>query len=281
MKFDLHTHSTASDGTLSPRNVWQCAVDQQLNLFALTDHDTLDGYLELSALSDVMYHDMSLISGIEVSSAYFSNSIHIVGLNVDVCHPSLLSLVTKLQQLRQQRAERMVSKLEKGLLLNGLYDRVLAHAGCKPWLLTRPHIARYLVEAGVVSNEAQAFKRWLAQGKKAYVHTDWPDYSDVVRVISESGGVSVLAHPLKYGKMTRTKIKAMLQAFARAGGHAVEVVYQQQSADDTRYLTRLCQQFGLHASGGSDYHGPHMPWSAVGKVPELPSECQPVWRLFN
>ena len=131
--------------------------------------------------------------------------------------------------------------------------------------LGRPHFARYLVESGAVANPQQAFKRYLAVGKPAYVRTQWAEIVQVCGWISAAGGVAVLAHPLKY-KVTLTKLRALLVAFKEAGGQGMEVISGAQTPDQTKRLATLAAQFGLHASVGSDFHQPGQPWAALGRV---------------
>lgn len=295
MRVDLHTHSNASDGVLQPEQVWQMAQAAHLDYFALTDHDTLEGFYtikysikaleELNAANNTRAGDESgnkmpqFISGVEISTAYEHHSVHVVGLNFDEKNSNLNALLEENQAIRADRAAQIAYKLDF-LKLENLLEEVMAFNGCSEWQLARPHFARYLVEKGCVDSEQKAFKQWLGQGKRAFVKTQWPDLMRVVQTITQAGGVAVLAHPMKYS-ISRTQLRGLIDAFAQAGGQAVEMVYLRQKINDTRYLQRLCEKHGLHASAGSDFHDPAMTWTAVGKVAALPQEAKGVWELFS
>ena len=161
----------------------------------------------------------------------------------------------------------------------GAYEGALKFCEGNPERLGRPHFAAYLVESGFVGSHRLAFKRWLGQGKCGDVRAQWPELKETVETITASGGVAVLAHPLKYN-MTMTKLKRLIAEFKLAGGRAIEVISAGQNVDKTRQLIGLCQSFELHASGGSDFHDPATRWCQLGRIPPLPKACQPVWELI-
>lgn len=245
-----------------------------VDYLAITDHDTMDGYLEARQLPGLT---LSLVAGVELSCTWGKSLIHVVGLNVDADSPLLQSLLANQQSARLQRAVVIGERLAK-LGFEGGYEYVADLAG--DGQIGRPHFAQFLLEKGYVSSIDQAFKRYLGAGKVGDVKLTWPHISEVVQWINDSGGSAVLAHPLQY-KLTATKLRALLADFAAAGGTALEVINGKQPGDKTRYLSQLCEQFQLQASLGSDFHTVGPGWSELGQMGKLPSDCQPVWTSWE
>lgn len=272
---DLHSHSTASDGELTPLALLQRAEQQGVELMAITDHDCVDGYLAVR--DQWQQHSMQLVAGVELSCLWGKRLIHVVGLNIDVDNQQLSTALAQQQLARKQRAQLIDAKLTKCGFAGGL-QYATALAGDSQ--IGRPHFARFLVEKGYVRSENEAFNRYLGAGKVGDVKELWPAMATVIGWIEASGGVAVLAHPLHY-KMTATKLKALTGDFKQAGGVAIEVVSGRQAKDQTQQLAKLAQQFELHASIGSDFHKPGTPWRELGSVGQLPAQCQPVWSLFS
>ena len=273
MKFDLHCHSTASDGKLSPDAVLQRASEAGLDLFALTDHDTLEGFRQVSHGHGVPY----FVPGIELSSVWNGVSVHIVGLDFDPEHPALLQMIAVLRSAREQRAhmidKRLADKDMPGTLQGALqYCPDIGQLG-------RPHFAEYMLEQAYVGSITEAFDRWLGNGKIGDIKTLWPDLADAVNAIVAAGGVAVLAHPLRY-KMTFSKLRRLIDAFADAGGQAVEVAGSQMQPDQKKQLLQYVVQKGLAGSGGSDFHHPDWRWAQIGHIDALPPHVKPVWQLF-
>lgn len=272
-KFDLHCHSTASDGVLPPSDVVQRAHDNGVTHLALTDHDTLAGFDEAQAAAQRL--GVTLISGLELSTIWNGKNIHVVGLGVDVNHAPLLHHCEQQHRKRRERAESIASVLTKLGVKDALAGaEALAGSGS----IGRPHFARHMVETGFVASEQKAFKKYLGTGKPADIPSNWPTVTEAVGWIRDAGGVAVLAHPLKY-KMTRTKLCRVLETFVDAGGQAMEVISgNQQTVSETRDLQRLAHDFGLQSSLGSDFHTPEAPWHDLGRCPELPTDAIPVWQ---
>lgn len=270
---DLHSHSTASDGELTPEQLLSRAKEQGVELMAITDHDTLAGYCSVDTAA---FAPMTVISGIELSCVWGKTTIHVVGLNVDVTHKPLLAGVEQQAQARHKRAIMIAEKLEKKGF-TGAYEATVAMAAGRS--IGRPDFARFLVDNGYVATMDAAFKRYLGSGKIGDVKMMWPELATAVQWIKGSGGVAVLAHPLHY-KMTNTKLRALVADFQRAGGQAIEVMSGKQQNDRIDYLAKLADQFSLHASIGSDYHGPNYSWCELGAMGTLPKSCRPVWELF-
>lgn len=275
---DLHCHSTASDGALSPTALVERAAEQGVTHLALTDHDTIDGIAE--AREAARRANIGLISGIELSCVWRKNTIHIVGLDMDLGDQEFLERVAGQQANRWKRASCIAEKLVRHVngCDSGILDRATALAqGDVPG---RPHFARALVDAGLMKDSAQAFKKVLGSGKPGDVKAFWPELSEVVRWITDARGIAVVAHPRKY-KLTATKLRELVAEFMAAGGEGIEVITSGQSSGDLGFLTELCRRQSLLASRGSDFHFPGASWCELGRIPGLPEGLTPVWERFR
>ena len=275
MKVDLHCHTTLSDGQFTPQQVLERASLNEVEMLAITDHDTSAAFSLVQ--TEAQQAGIELVAGIEFSSQWYGKSIHVVGLNVDVASEVLARAETQQKQARIERAQAIGERLSK-LGIEGAYAGALEIAAGSQ--IGRPHFARYLVEQAVVPDMKKAFKKYLGSGKPGDLKSQWPHLQQVVDWIRQSGGHAVLAHPAKY-KMTNTKLRSLLADFKEAGGEAMEVVSASQSKDVTGHHVRLCEQFDLYASCGSDFHGPVSNWSDIGRFQPLPSSCRPVWQLWR
>lgn len=267
--YDLHCHSNASDGVLTPTEVVTRAAEQGVKVLALTDHDSVAGIDEARATAQ--QHDIRLINGVEISTLWQNRGIHIVGLGFDHQHPSMTALLAQQAELRQQRALEIGKKLEKCGVPDA-YDGAKSLAAGE---VTRAHYARYLLQIGKIKNETQAFKRYLGQGKPAHVASQWVDIATANRVIHEAGGLSVCAHPLRY-PLTRKWLIRLFTDFQQWGGDAVEVAHSGQSPDQRHNLAKLVSEMGMLASAGSDFHYP-CGWIELGKNLWLPTTANPIW----
>jgi 3',5'-nucleoside bisphosphate phosphatase len=274
-KYDLHCHSTFSDGTLTPSMLVRRAADQGVTALALTDHDTTAGYLEANTAAGEA--GIKLIAGIELSVNWKEKSFHVVGLNIDPNYPPLVEATKQLQIVRLDRAEKIAAKLEKKRI-TGALDWVVKAAGDS--MITRTHFADFLVSQFHVSNQQEAFDRYLAKGKPAYVSTEWADMALAVDWITQSGGVAVLAHPLRY-KLTANWMKRLLTSFKDAGGRGIEVVTGRCNNDEIKLLNDYANRFELAGSVGSDFHNPANPWVELGRLQPLPDSVTPIWEFFN
>jgi len=271
-KIDLHSHTQVSDGVLTPVELVARAKANGLDMLAITDHDSIAAYEQLSGLLD---DDLQIIPGIEFSTQWRGVGVHIVGLNLNLASTTLQQGVAQQEQSREQRALLITERLIKAGFPVKL-NRVKEIANYSN--VGRPHFAQHLVELGRVKNVAAAFKKYLGNGKIGDVKQCWAELPQIVSWINEAGGTAVLAHPLKY-KMTRTKLGLLLDDFVSAGGQAMEVVSGVQRHDETQQLAALCEQKKLLASCGSDFHQPSQ-WSDLGRMSELPDSCTPVWQAW-
>jgi len=274
-RYDLHCHSTASDGALSPTDLVQRAHLNGVTALALTDHDTTMGLHEARTCAAEL--DMRLIDGIELSASWQNKCLHIVGLGIDPNYEPLANATQQLQATRLERAQKIAEKLEKKRIM-GAFEAVQKAAG--QGMITRSHFANFLLSQFHVSTQQEAFDRYLGKGKPAYVATTWADMDIAVQWITEAGGVAVLAHPLRYD-LTANWMKRLLAAFKDAGGQGMEVVTGRNNPDEIKLLATYAGRFELAGSVGSDFHSPVTPWVELGRLVPLPDNVQPVWELLN
>jgi 3',5'-nucleoside bisphosphate phosphatase len=272
---DFHSHSTHSDGLMAPAELVASAFAQGVKMYALTDHDALSGLAE--ARSAAESHGMRFIDGVEISVSWESETLHIVGLNIDPAHADIAAGLREVRAGRHLRAALIAADLEQAGITGAL-------AGARryarnPDLVSRAHFARYMVERGHVKDTQTAFKRYLTPGKPGYVDHQWATLPQAVQWINAAGGAAVIAHPGRY-KLSNAKNEALLGAFRDLGGAAVEVVTGSHTADQYATWARYAQRFGLKASAGSDFHGPGESYLDLGKLPDLPYGLTPVWDGF-
>lgn len=272
---DLHCHSTASDGTLSPTELVQRACKQGVTHLALTDHDTIQGLAEARIAAETI--GIKLINGIELSTSWQNKCFHIVGLGINPEAHALTAAIHNLQLTRNERAEQIADKLQKKHI-PGALEAVKKAAGNA--MITRTHFADFLLSQRHVSTQQEAFDRYLGNGKSAYVSTTWADLEQAVNWITEAGGVAVLAHPLRY-QLTASWMKRLLTAFKDAGGQAIEVITGRTNPDEIRRSSLYACQFQLAGSVGSDFHSAANVWVELGKLAPLPKNIQPVWELLD
>lgn len=271
--YDLHCHSTASDGVLSPTDVVNRAAQKGVNVLALTDHDTVSGISE--AKKAACQQGITFINGVEISTLWENRAIHIVGLGFDETSEKLTALLTQQAVLRRQRAIEIGEKLAKVGVENAFEEAKKLATG----EVTRAHYARLLVQLGKVANENQAFKKYLSQGKSCYVKSQWCDIPTAIDIIHQSGGLAVLAHPLRY-TMTTKWLKKLIADFKLWGGDALEVAGCGQTKEQRLLLARWAKENKLLSSVGSDFHFP-CGWIELGKSLQLPDDCLPIWHRLK
>ena len=273
-RYDLHCHSTFSDGSLTPAELILRAAEYGVTRLALTDHDTTAGLA--AAFQATAGTRVKLINGIELSTSWQGKSFHVVGLGIDPDYPPLREATQNLVKIRNERAQRIAAKLQKKRIEGALAWVIKAAAG---GMITRTHFAEFLVANFHVESQQDAFDRYLAKGKPAYVPTDWADLDQAVEWITQAGGVAVLAHPLRY-KLSANWMKRLLIAFKEAGGQAMEVVTGRSNADEINILGGYAIKFELAGSVGSDFHNPENQWVELGRLAPLPEKVKPVWDLL-
>lgn len=272
---DLHSHTTASDGVLTPEALVHRAVDMRVNVLAITDHDTVSGLASARQAISEFNLPLQLINGVEISALWENHEIHIVGLNIDENDPSLCALLQAQSERRQSRAILIAERLEKARIPGALAGAMKHAQGGE---ITRAHFARFLIEQKRAVNIADVFKKYLAKGKTGYVPPQWCSIEQAINVIHRSGGQAVLAHPARYG-LSAKWLKRLLAHFAECGGDAMEVAQCQQAPNERTLLASYAQQFNLLASQGSDFHQP-CAWIELGRKLWLPGGVEPVWQRW-
>ena len=278
MDIDLHCHSTASDGVLSPTDLVQRAVDQGVSTLALTDHDTIEGLPEAHQAASQL--GLKLVNGIELSCAWNGATIHILGYDFALDDPAILAVCQQMHDARWQRAEQISQRLAKKGYSGALEgaQQIQAELGDSQNAPARPHFASFMVRQGWVKDYNEAFRKWLGAGKIGDVKQLWPSFEDTLNTLTEAKALISLAHPYHYN-FTRTKRRRLVSDFAQLGGHAIEVVNGWQLADQVGVLSILTREFNLRASAGSDFHLPK-PWSELGSYRPIPEDLPLLSDLF-
>jgi predicted metal-dependent phosphoesterase TrpH len=275
LNIDLHTHSTCSDGSLTPAELMAHAAAAGVQVMALTDHDTVAGLAEAERRAADFC--LRLVPGVEVSANWRAQGIHVLGLWVDPGSPRLRSMLDSQAERRRIRMRQMCARLGK-LHLPG--DELLAAVEAQPGLPTRTHLARALLAGGHVGKLDDAFRKYLGPGKPAHVSADWPAVETAVEWILAAGGVAALAHPMRY-RLSAGARRSLLESFAAAGGGALEVVSGGNGADQAAALAQMAVRYGLMGSIGSDFHNPQVSWNPLGRLAKLPDCVTPVWRGYG
>jgi 3',5'-nucleoside bisphosphate phosphatase len=274
--YDLHSHTTASDGRLTPEELVHRALEMRVGTLAITDHDCVDAIPAARAEIARAELPLNLISGVEISTVWENHEIHIVGLNIDIEHPAMTTFLAEQAERRLLRAKLIAERLEKAQI-PGAWEGALALAD--GGVVTRGHFARFLMEAGKASNFADVFKKYLARGKTGYVPPQWCTIEQAIDVIHHSGGKAVIAHPGRY-QLSAKWLKRLLAHFSEHGGDAMEVAQCQQAPHERSQLAAYARQYGLLASQGSDFHMP-CPWIELGRKLWLPAGVKGVWQSWE
>ena len=258
-RIDLHTHSNASDGSLTPAEVMKAAKDAGLKAVALTDHDTIDGLYE--AMEAAKNYGIECIPGIELSAFYKDLEVHIVGLFLDLEDPKLKNRLDAFRKVRENRNIRMIEKMQQAGV-DITMEKLRALEGDA--VITRANIARYLLHIGYIKSIPEAFDRYLSPGMPFFVQKTGITPQDAIEAIRENGGIAILAHPLTY-KFTRRELIECIETLKSYGLSGIETYYSTFSEADHRDMKRLADQYGLLHSGGSDFHGNVKPHIQIGK----------------
>jgi len=257
-RIDLHLHTTHSDGSLPPAEVVALAHEANVSALAITDHDITTGLPEAMTAGEKL--GIEIIPGIEISSRHGESELHVLGYFLKWEDPQLNGRLTTLRESRHRRNPKIVERLQAAGI-DITYDEVRAVAGSDS--VGRPHIARVLMEKKVVTSAKEAFDRFLAEGKPAYVPRDLPSPVDAIRWIKEAGGLAVLAHPT-WVKTVEGTLTDLARQLKEQGLDGVEVHYSTHTPNQTRDYLSLTKQLGLLVTGGSDFHGMTKPDIDVG-----------------
>jgi predicted metal-dependent phosphoesterase TrpH len=248
-KADLHSHSTVSDGRLSPAALVERAQAQGVGILALTDHDNVGGVAEAQAAGKRL--GLHVIPGVEISADYGPGTMHILGLNLDPLDEKLLARLDFLQSARRERNPKVVQKL-RAMGFDITLAQVEALAGSRQ--VGRPHFAQALIDKKAVATFEEAFERFLGKGKPAYVPKARLSSKEAVALIHGAGGLAVLAHPIQL-RLERHALEAILTELVAEGLDGIEVYHSDHGPEHVAAYLELAERFGLRVSGGSDYHG--------------------------
>jgi predicted metal-dependent phosphoesterase TrpH len=266
---NLHLHSRYSDGALKPKAIIETAIQNNLDLISITDHDTVEAYKHIPAL----HVPLRIIPGIEFSSTWDDSDVHVLGYGIDVNNANLLEVLSWMKDGRWNRAEKMLDKLSR-LGIKIPMETVVSYAGDMN-LIVRPHIAQALVADNHCRNKQEAFERFIGNDAPAYVPKPVLSTADVVRFIHDAGGIAVIAHP---GKL---KSLDYLDDFIHLGIDGLEVWHPDHNEEMRLKLTEFCHQNALLKTGGSDFHGEDESSVYFGGVPVSDSILQDVQKIWD
>lgn len=258
-RIDLHLHTTASDGTLSPNELVYAANENDLKIISITDHDTIEGVSIAKQVADSL--GITIISGLEISSRYHNGTLHILGYDVDIKSPYLIEKLNFCQEQRKQRNTKIIKKLQN-IGYNITYEEMNRHtAGV--YSLGRPHIASVLVSKGIVPDMQAAFDQFLGVGGKAFVSKDVFTARESIEIIKKSGGHPFLAHPVTLNREEKELIDFINQ-LKSDGLEGIEQYSSYHQVEHIILFERISRELDLRVSAGSDFHGAHKPNIKLG-----------------
>lgn len=257
-RIDLHTHSTESDGTMTPQELIKHAKESGLSAIALTDHDTIRGLAKARPLADSL--GLELVPGVELSTDYQGKEVHILGYYIDEENSAFLTRLNDFVDGRDRRNEKMVTRLRQegfDITMQGLYDEY------PDSVVTRAHFARYLVEHGFVKDRETVFAKYLGDGCRCYVPREKITPFEAIKLIQLGGGLAFFAHPVLC-HMNYQRLRSFVGELKSAGLAGVEAVYSMNTPGDETNMRNLAHEYDLLISGGSDFHGSNKPHIRLG-----------------
>lgn len=255
---DLHTHSTESDGTLTPEELMYHAKKVGLSAIALTDHDSISGIAKARPVAEKL--ELELVPGIELSTDYQKQEVHILGYYMDETHPGFLSKLKEFVDGRDKRNAKITQLLQKegfDITMEAIYQEY-PHS-----VITRAHFSRYLVEHGFVKDRETVFAKYLGDGCRCYVPREKITPFEAVKLIKLGGGLAFFAHPVLC-HMNHDKLRALIKRLKDAGLTGLEAIYSTNTSGEERNMLQFAQEFDLLVSGGSDFHGSNKPYIHLG-----------------
>jgi Predicted metal-dependent phosphoesterases (PHP family) len=255
---DLHTHSTESDGTLTPEELMYHAKEVGLSAIALTDHDSISGIAKARPVAEKL--GLELVTGIELSTDYQKQEVHILGYYMDETHPGFLAKLKEFVDGRDKRNAKMTQLLRQegfDITMEAVYQEY-PHS-----VITRAHFSRYLVEHGFVKDRETAFAKYLGDGRRCYVPREKITPFEAVKLIKMGGGLSFFAHPALC-RMNHNKLHSLLKNLKHNGLNGIEAIYSTNTPREEKNMLQIAQEFDLLVSGGSDFHGSNKPFIHLG-----------------
>jgi len=259
---DLHTHSTFSDGTLTPTELVGLAAEKGLAAIALTDHDTISGVPEAIEAAKALVGRVRVIPGVEISAGFRDRDIHILGLNIDINSKSLNASLDAARANRMDRNMRMLKRFQEAGYKIELSD-LTSDPESKEATFTRGNFARALAEKGYAKDVTTAFNRFLAIGSPFYIPREFVSREETIKIILDAGGIPILAHPLLYD-LKHKEVEALVDELIGYGLQGIEAIYSAYTGDEEQYVKSLAHRKGLKVSGGSDFHGANKPYLTLG-----------------
>jgi 3',5'-nucleoside bisphosphate phosphatase len=272
LNVDLHCHSNVSDGALTPADVAARAKANGVNVWALTDHDEIDGIAEAREAAAAL--GMKYVTGVEISVTWALQTVHIVGLHFDETNEALQRGLAHTRSGRERRAREMAAQLAVAGVPNA-FEGAIKYVG-NPDLISRTHFARYIVERGLCKDIGEVFRNYLTEGKPGYIPHRWASLKDAIGWIRGAGGMAVVAHPGRYD-FNDLELDVFLSEFKRLGGVGIEVVTGSHTVDEYSRFAAIAKSYGLLASRGSDFHAPDESNVELGLLPPLPANLPAVW----
>jgi 3',5'-nucleoside bisphosphate phosphatase len=274
-RYDLHCHSTLSDGLLTPSQVVRRAAERGVDVLALTDHDEVAGLAEARVAAREA--GVQFVAGSELSVSWQDSTVHVVALGIDAESATLVRGLEHVRTSRDARAQRIGESLAAAGIPNAL-EGALAYVTSER-LISRTHFARHLIDAGHARDMKDAFKRFLTTGNPGHVPHTWASLPDAVDWIHAAGGQAVIAHPGRY-KLTRAELRALVGEFRDLQGDALEIVSPSHTPAQYAEFATLARAFGIKGSCGTDFHGPGESRLDFGELPPLPAGVDPVWSAW-
>jgi len=272
-RYDLHCHSTHSDGLLPPAAVVARAAERGVDVLALTDHDVVSGLPEAQEAARAA--GIRFVCGSELSVTWKDITIHIVALRIDPDNSILIDGLASIRGGRGERARLMAQGLAAAGIA-GAYEGAMRYVTNED-LVSRTHFGRFLIDAGYAKDARDVFERYLTPGKPGYVAHAWATLTQAVDWIHAAGGQAVIAHPGRY-RVTPTGMRKLLMEFRDAGGDAIEILSPSHTPAQYQEFATHARVLGLRGSCGSDWHGPGEGYMDLGDLPDLPASVEPVWK---
>ena len=268
-QIDLHVHSTCSDGTYTPTQLVDYAIEKGLSAFALTDHDSVDGIKEALSYAEALRSQLpieqrdtvpEIIPGIELSSEYQGRDIHVLGLYIDPEQKTFAEHLKSFVESRHNRNRKMCAKLrERGIDIT--YEALLEMFPGS--VITRAHYGKYMLEKGYISSIKEAFQRYIGDRGPCFIPREKITPAQAVELILQAGGIPILAHPILYG-MGNASLEQLIAELKAEGLRGIEAIYSTYSPADERQIRSLAEKYDLLLSGGSDFHGSNKPGLDLG-----------------
>lgn len=272
LNVDLHCHSNVSDGALAPAALAARARAGGVDVWALTDHDEIDGISEAREAATAL--GMRHVTGVEISVTWAARTVHIVGLKFDERNQELAEGLKHTRSGRERRAREMAAQLA-AVGIPDAFEGALKYVG-NPDLISRTHFARYIVETGACKDVSEVFSNFLIDGKPGFVPHRWAALKDAIGWIRGAGGIAIVAHPGRYD-FDDLELDVFLSEFKRLGGAGLEVVTGSHTEEEYGRFAAIAKRYGLLASRGSDFHAPGESQTDLGALPPLPASVVPVW----